>query len=255
MSARIEITALERFPLLDAGQPFFPILVEALGENAFEPRDKDVLVVAQKVISKSENRYVDLSDVTPGEEALRLSSLCQKDPRLVELVLRESQAVIRYKPGVIVVRHRLGLVIANAGIDHSNIPSGDDRDRVLLLPEDPDRSAAEIREQVRAKFGVEISVIISDSTGRAWRLGTCGICIGCAGIEALSDLRGRDDLYGRPLEVTLVGLGDELAAAASLLMGQANEGRPVVIIRGLDYENRSGGAASLIRPVAEDMFL
>jgi coenzyme F420-0:L-glutamate ligase/coenzyme F420-1:gamma-L-glutamate ligase len=255
MSARIEITALEQFPLLDAGEPFFPAFEEALGANAFELRDKDVLIVAQKAISKSEDRYVDLSTVAPGDEALRLSGQCQKDPRLVELILRESQAVIRHKPGVIVVRHRLGLVLANAGIDHSNIARDDRQDPVLLLPEDPDRSAAQIREKVRARFGVEIGVVISDSTGRAWRLGTCGICIGCAGIEALSDLRGRDDLYGRPLEVTLVGLGDELAAAASLLMGQADEGRPVVIIRGLDYENRPGGAATLIRPVAEDMFL
>ena len=255
MGVTVEITALEHFPLLEARTPLFPALEKALDRTGFALRDRDVLIIAQKVVSKSENRYIELSLVVPSEEALRLSHECNKDPRLVEVILRESQAVVRTKPGVIIVHHRLGIVLANAGVDKSNVSGGASGERVLLLPEDPDASASTIRRQVRAKFGLEVAVIISDSVGRPWRLGTCGICIGCAGIAPLGDLRGHDDLYGRPLEVTEVAHGDELAAAASLLMGQANEGRPVVIVRGLEYQAVPSGASRLLRPVEEDMFL
>lgn len=253
MSASAEIIAPEGFPLLKAGEPLFPAVQNTFERNRLQPRDGDVLVVAQKVISKSENRYVNLASVAPSEEAVQLARECKKDARLVEVILRESEAVMRTKPGVIIVRHRLGIVLANAGVDQSNVAAG--IERVLLLPEEPDRSAAAIRDEMRAEYGVEIAVIIADSIGRAWRLGTSGICIGCAGLAPLADLRGRNDLYGRPLEATDVAIGDELAAAGSLMMGQADEGRPLAIIRGLRYEPGSTGASQLLRPTEEDLFL
>ena len=253
MGAGAEIIALTGFPFLEAAEPLFPALENTLHRNRLKLRGGDVLVVAQKVVSKSEDRFVELGSITPSKEAIHLARKCEKDARLIEVILRESQEVMRVKPGVIIVRHRSGIVLANAGVDQSNVSAGSER--VLLLPEEPDRSAAAIRDKARAEFGVEIAVIISDSVGRAWRLGTCGMCIGCAGLQPLADLRGKNDLYGRPLEVTEVAFGDELAAAASLVMGQADEGRPVAVIRGLDYEPATGRAAQLLRPLEEDLFL
>jgi coenzyme F420-0:L-glutamate ligase/coenzyme F420-1:gamma-L-glutamate ligase len=218
----------------------------------FELRDGDVLVVAQKIVSKAEGRQVDLGTVAPSARACELAATADKDPRLVELILRESQAVLRCQPGTIIVRHRLGLVMANAGIDASNVDGG--AEAVLLLPSDPDASAARLRDKLQAAAGVRLGVVINDSFGRAWRLGTVGTAIGAAGVPALLDLRGRPDRGGRALRVTEVGAADELAAAASLIMGQAAEGQPVVHVRGFPYGLGESRAADLLRPEHLDLF-
>ncbi len=217
-------------------------------------QDGDVFVLAQKIISKSENRYVDLGVVEPSAEAQRLASTCDKDARLVQLILDESTAVIRCAPGVIVVRHKLGFVMANAGIDRSNIASGDDGERVLLLPEAPDESARCLRQELQRATGRDLAVIISDSFGRPWRLGTTGVCIGCDGIAPLLDRRGDSDMFGNELLVTQVAIGDELATAASVLMGQADESRPLVVLRGLEFPSEPAAASDLLRPPEEDLF-
>lgn len=177
-----------------------------------------------------------------------------KDPRVVELILRESAEVVRMRPGVIITAHRLGFVMANAGIDASNVEDGEGQEIVLLLPEDPDASAKRLRQQLRARAQVDVAVIINDSFGRAWRLGTIGTAIGVSGLPALLDLRGSPDRTGRRLQVTEVGVADEVAGAASLLMGQAAEGRPIVHVRGFPYPRREGNAAELVRPREADLF-
>ena len=222
--------------------------LEAVNETLL---DGDILVIAQKIISKAEDRYVSLSSVSPSLEAVNLARQTGKDPRLVELILQESVAVARYRHGVLIVEHRLGMVHANAGIDQSNI--GDD-DRVLLLPEDPDASAAGMRARLMQHYRIDLAVIVNDSGGRAWRNGITGYAIGCAGITPLLDLRGTPDLFGRPLMVTQVAVADELAAAASIMMGQGNEAVPAVIIRGARVERGGDTAGVLIRDPAEDMF-
>lgn len=221
--------------------------------------DGDVLVLAQKIVSKAEGRFVDLATVTPSHRAREIAAIVQKDPRLCELVLRESREVLRARPGVLVVEHRLGLVLANAGIDHSNVeqPAGTAEgtdERVLLLPEDPDGSAAALRTRLLGETGASVGVVIADSLGRAWRLGAVGVAIGCAGLPALLDLRGTADLYGRPLRVTDVGHADQLAAAASLLFGQAGEGAPAVLVRGLPPAEKELPARALQRPHEMDLF-
>lgn len=253
--ARLTLTALAGVPLIEAGDDLLSVLQTALAASTERLLDGDILVLAQKIVSKAEGRAVDLASVTPSERALRLAAETGKNPRLVELILRESRAVLRHRPGVLIVEHRLGLVLANAGIDASNVgaANADTDQRVLLLPENPDRSSAELRERIRAGLGVAVGVIINDSLGRAWRLGTVGAALGVSGLPALLDLRGRGDLFGRRLQSTEVGLADELAAAASLLMGQADEARPIVLIRGLDARG-VGQAADLLRPPALDLF-
>jgi coenzyme F420-0:L-glutamate ligase/coenzyme F420-1:gamma-L-glutamate ligase len=236
--------------------------VNRLDGAAGEPeglRDGDVLVLAQKIVSKAEGRLVDLATVAPSPRALELAAQVGKDPRLCELVLRESREVVRAKPGVLIVEHRIGVILANAGIDHSNVeqppgtPEGAD-ERVLLLPEDPDRSAAELRRRLEAATRARLAVVIADSVGRPWRLGAVGIAIGCAGLPALLDLRGAPDLHGRPLRVTDVGHADQLAAAASLLLGQAAEGLPAVLVRGLPPAESDLPARAVLRPRAQDLF-
>jgi coenzyme F420-0:L-glutamate ligase/coenzyme F420-1:gamma-L-glutamate ligase len=214
-------------------------------------KDHDVVVLAQKIVSKAEGRLFRLSDVTPSERAIEYGHKVDKDPRLVELILRESKEVIRAITGVIIVEHRLGFVMANAGIDASNV---DDPDQVLLLPADPDRSAQRLRADFKRIAKVDVGVVINDSWGRAWRMGTTGSAIGAAGLPGLIDMRGQPDLNGRVLRVTEIGHADEIAAAASLLMGQAAEGRPVVIVRGLGAPSRDGNAAELVRPKRMDLF-
>jgi coenzyme F420-0:L-glutamate ligase/coenzyme F420-1:gamma-L-glutamate ligase len=220
--------------------------------------DGDVLVLAQKIVSKAEGRTVRLADVVASPRAIELGAQCDKDPRLVELILSETAEVLRVRPGVIVVAHRLGFVLANAGIDRSNVgPASDDPDaddRVLLLPRDPDGSALALREALKVASGASVAVIINDSLGRAWRNGTVGTALGASGLPALVDLRGRPDLFHRALQTTEVGLADEIAAAASLLMGQADEGRPIVLMRGLAVDRRSGTGQELIRRRELDMF-
>jgi coenzyme F420-0:L-glutamate ligase/coenzyme F420-1:gamma-L-glutamate ligase len=212
------------------------------------------VVFCQKIVSKSENRYVQLDAVTPSAWALELADICRKDPRLVELVLRESTNVIRCVKDVLIVRHRLGFIVANAAIDQSNIAGGGAR--ALLLPEDPDRSAARLREGIRQRLGVKVGVLISDSFGRPWRMGVTGVCVGCAGLRSLLDERGRADRFGRALQVTQIAVADELTAAATLVMGEADEGRPIVIVSGLAprYFEADLGAATLVRPESMNLF-
>ena len=206
------------------GDDLAALIAEGYAQAGEAATSGDVLVVAQKIVSKSEGRYADLATVTPGEEARELARRTEKDPRLVELILSESRRVVRHRPNVIIVEHRLGFVMANAGIDSSNVEPSEGDERVLLLPRDPDGSAQRLREGLRERLGADCAVIVNDSVGRAWRIGTVGLALGAAGLPSLLDLRGRDDLFGRPLEVTQVALADELAAAASLLQGEADEG-------------------------------
>lgn len=251
---RLELFAPSGIPLIEPGADLAAIILAALRENGERLLPGDIVIIAQKIVSKAENRYVGLSGVTPSPEARALAEEAEKDPRLVELILRESRAVLRHRRGVIVVEHRLGFVIANAGIDASNAASQGEEQRVLLLPKSPDASAAEIRRRLEAACGGPTGVIINDSVGRAWRNGAIGTCLGNAGLPALQDLRGRPDLFGRPLMVSTMGLSDEFAAAASLLQGQADEGRPVVIARGYDWQPTDQTGRNLIRAQDEDMF-
>lgn len=252
MSARnLVLTALSGIPMIAAGDDLAAITVKALRAADLALVPGDVLVLAQKIVSKAEGRLVDLATVTPSPRAVVLAEETGKDARVVELVLAESSEVLRHRPGVLIVGHKLGLVLANAGIDRSNV---DGREHVLLLPRDPDRSCAELRRAIATTTGVEVGVVIIDSIGRAWRNGTIGTAIGVAGLPGLLDLRGAPDLFGRPLETTEVGLADELAAAASLVMGQAGEGTPVVLARGLRYGRREGTASELIRVREKDLF-
>lgn len=253
---RLELTAVAGIPLIRPGDDLAAVLADALQRTGLALESNDVLVVAQKIVSKAEGRYVDLKHVSPSPRALELAAQTAKDPRLVEVILSESSEVIRYRPGVIVVAHRLGFVMANAGVDRSNVDydGSESGERVLLLPENPDASCAMLRAQWRQRFGADPAVIINDSVGRAWRNGTVGMALGAAGLPALVDLRGHRDLFGRVLEITQVGLADEIAAAASLLMGQADEGRPLVLLRGLQWQAVPSGASVLLRPKDEDLF-
>lgn len=251
---RLQLIALPGLPLVEAGADL-AVLIDAASAAAGEGlADGDIVVVAQKIVSKAEGRAVDLAAVEPSARARELAPQVDKDPRLVELILSESSEVLRHRPGVLVVVHRLGMVLANAGIDASNV--ADDGETVLLLPEDPDGTAARLRAALAERPGADVAVIVSDSVGRAWRQGTVGIALGAAGLPALLDLRGQRDLFGRPLRVSEVGLADEIASAASLLQGQGDEGAPVVVVRGLDWQGagEEGRAADLIRPEAMDLF-
>jgi coenzyme F420-0:L-glutamate ligase/coenzyme F420-1:gamma-L-glutamate ligase len=254
MSRSLQLFALQPFPLVEPGDDIAGLVFQALAANELELVDGDVLVMAQKIVSKSENRYVSLADVEASVEARELAQQAQKDPRQVELILRESTAVVRVRPGVIIVEHQLGYVHANAGIDKSNIPFDEDAPQVLLLPADPDASARHLKQRLEAPAGIDIAVIINDSAGRAWRNGTIGFALGTAGIEPLSNQIGDVDLFGRELEVTEVAVADELAAAASFLMGQAAEACPVVLVRGAKWRRSSAGSSSLLRHRDIDMF-
>jgi coenzyme F420-0:L-glutamate ligase / coenzyme F420-1:gamma-L-glutamate ligase len=252
--AELRITALPDFPLVASGDDIAALTAAALTRGALQLRSGDVLVFAQKVISKAEGRRIDLAAVVPGAEAVELSQLVQKDPRLVELVLRESRRIVRAAKDVLIVEDRRGLIMANAGIDQSNVADPASGEFALLLPEDPDASAARLRDRFHALTGLAPGVVISDSFGRPWRMGTVGVAIGCAGLAATRDLRGNTDMFGRPLRVTVVGHADEIASAASIVMGQANEARPVVLVRGLSTQSPHQPAAALIRPPQQDLF-
>ena len=254
MTPTLSLLALKDFPLVHPGDNVAGLLCDSLTSNELELQPGDVVVIAQKIISKAEGRYARLTDVEASTEAVDLANKVQKDPRLVELILRESKEVVRYRPGVLIVEHRLGYIHANAGIDKSNLPDWDTDPKVLLLPEDPDASAAEIQSVLRERFDGPHAVIINDSAGRAWRVGTVGMAIGTAGIEPIHNQVGGPDLFGRQLEVTQVAQADELAAAASILMGQADEGCPVVIVRGAHWSPSAEGSSSLIRSRESDLF-
>jgi coenzyme F420-0:L-glutamate ligase/coenzyme F420-1:gamma-L-glutamate ligase len=250
----LEVIALSGLPLIKAGDDLVELIASSLKQNGVEPRAQDVLVVAQKIVSKAEGRMVDLATIKPSAQAIALAADVDKDPRLVEVILSESVRVVRARRNVLIVEHRLGFVMANAGVDQSNVGPADGGQRVLLLPENPDRSAAALRDGLAALIGTDLAVVINDSFGRAWRQGTAGVAIGIAGLPALIDLRGRPDLFGRTLEVSVIGFADEVAAAASLVMGQADEAAPVALIRGLRWSAPESTAASLIRPSNEDLF-
>jgi coenzyme F420-0:L-glutamate ligase/coenzyme F420-1:gamma-L-glutamate ligase len=252
--ATLEIIPLLDFPLVEPGDDLARLISDALKHNELQLRQGDVLVVAQKIVSKAENRYERLADVVVSEEAHVLAEESQKDARLVELILRESSEVLRVRPGVIIVEHRNGYIHANAGIDRSNIAVDIADPRVLLLPEDPDASAQRLRHDL-AQMGASMpQVIINDSMGRAWRNGTLGLAIGSAGVEPLDNQIGDKDIFGNVLEVTEPAVADELAAAASLVMGQAAESCPVVLARGAGLKPSEGGSAGLLRDKSMDMF-
>ena len=246
MTAKLTLTALEGLPLFAAGDDLVMAIRDGISRADQDLADGDVLVVTQKVVAKVEGRFVDLGDVTPGPRALELAVKVDKDPRLVELILSESTEVVRHKPGVLIVAHRLGMVMANAGIDTSNIEAKGEG--VLLLPLDPDGTCRAIRTALADQTGARVGVIINDSVGRAWRLGTVGLAIGASGLPSLWDLRGHKDLFGRELKVSEAAVADELASAASLLQGQAAEARPVVWVRGLAIDAPERDASALVRP-------
>jgi len=252
----LTLTPLSNIPLIRRDDPLADILVRALRDSRVALQDGDILVVAQKIVSKAEGRMTDLATVTPGAGAEKLAVQIDKDPRIVELILRESRSILRSRPGTVIVEHKLGFVCANAGIDHSNVSEDGSRSEefVLLLPENPDRSARQLRSQIESATGKRLGVQIIDSHGRAWRNGTVGITIGISGLPGIVDLRGRPDLFGYTLRITQVGAADELAAAASLVMGQAAEGTPAVHVRGFPYELREGSLSELLRPPEEDLF-
>lgn len=221
MSKKLEITALPDYPLIEPDDSLAPLILSSLEKAGITLEDRDCMVFAQKIISKSENRYAYLNQVTPTEEALALAEKANKDPRLAQLILDESVEVVKHRPGAVIVEHRLGYVHANAGIDQSNISNDPDNPRVLLLPIDPDHSADQLRSELQEASGVpHLNIIISDSAGRAWRNGIMGFAIGTAGFEPVVDEVSKTDLFGRALEITQIAVADELAAAASLLMGQ-----------------------------------
>lgn len=247
------VTALASVPVVQPGADLCRVIVDAVAANGMALADGDVVVLAQKIVSKAEGRQVALDSVAPSPAALDLAAQTGKDARLVELILSEAEAVVRIRPNLLIVRHRLGLVLANAGIDQSNVLPGEGP-QALLLPLDPDASAAQLRARLAAATGRTVAVLVIDSLGRAWRMGTTGTAIGVAGLPAVLDLRGRADLTGRRLESSELGLADEIAAAASLAMGQADEGTPIVIIRGLNYAADGSDARTIIRPREMDLF-
>lgn len=250
----LSLTAVPGIPAVVPGDDLAAIVGDALAAAVLVPQARDVVVVSHKVVSKAEGRYVDLATVTPGDDARALAEVTGKDPRLVQVILSESRCVLRTRPGLIIVEHRRGFVMANAGIDQSNVSGGVPGERVLRLPEDPDASAARLRAALETRFGVALAVVVCDSVGRAWRNGVVGLAIGACGLPSLLDLRGEQDREGRELKVTTVGFADQIASAAELLMGEGAEGRPVVLVRGLDWDQPEAPVTALIRGPDEDLF-
>jgi coenzyme F420-0:L-glutamate ligase / coenzyme F420-1:gamma-L-glutamate ligase len=250
------LTPLQKVPLIRQGDNLADIVVNSLQENKITLENNDILVFAQKIISKAEGRAVNLAEVVPSPRAVEIAGKIDKDARVIELILQESNEVLRTRPGTIIVEHKLGFICANAGIDHSNVAGigNSTEEWVLLLPTEPDHSAEKLRSKIESKIGKQIGILIIDSHGRAWRNGTVGTAIGFAGLPGLQDLRGKPDLFGFELSITQVGVADELAAAASLVMGQAAEGTPVVHVRGFPYPLREGSLKELIRPKEQDLF-
>lgn len=254
---RLEVLGIPGLPMVVPGEDLATLLLTALSEHQLTLADGDVICVAQKIVSKAEGRLVALDTVTPGPAARALATEVEKDPRLVELILSETDEVLRKRPGILIVRHRLGFVLANAGVDQSNVDhSGGEM--ALLLPVDPDASARSLRTALQARLSVDVGVIVTDSANRPWRLGTTGMAIGAAGVHVLDDRRGGTDSYGRELKVTMVNVADSVAAAATLIMGETTEKLPVAIVRGLGLATaeprEEAGASVITRPLAEDLF-
>lgn len=250
--ASVIVTALPGIPLIEPGDDLPQLILEGLRRENLILQTGDVLVITSKIVSKSEGRLFDLGQVQPSERAQQVAAETRKDPRIVELVLQESRAISRQAPGVLVVQHRLGFVSANAGIDQSNVDGGDEH--VLLLPVDPDVSAATIRTRLHELTGAEVGIVISDSHGRPFRVGNVGVAIGVAGMPAALDLRGKPDLFGRELKISIQGYADLVASAANLLTGEADEGRPVVLVRGLEFPAQNGQARDLVRSPEQDLY-
>lgn len=252
----LTLTPLKNIPLIRRDDNLADIIVASLRDSNMEIQANDIFVIAQKIVSKAEGRTVNLNGVTPSPRAIELARQTEKDARIVELMLQESSEILRSRVGSIIVEHRLGFICANAGIDHSNVAGAGDsvEEWVLLLPTDPDGSSRAIREQIESKTGKKIGVVIIDSHGRAWRNGTVGVAIGMSGVPSVIDKRGDKDLFGYTLRVTVIGVADELAAAASLVMGQSDEGTPVIHVRGFPYPLREGSIQELIRPKEQDLF-
>ena len=256
----IRIRGISGVPRVRAGDDLGALLAEAIARSDETLRDGDVVVVAQKIVSKAEGRIVRLADVVPSARAIELAARVDKDARAVEVILGESVEVLRAVPGVLIVETRHGIILANAGADMSNIEHDAEDDHLLLLPEDPDTSADRLRAGLEAGSGeARIGVIVADSVGRAWREGTVGLAIGVSGVPARLDRRGEPDLFGRALHVTEVGIADSIASAASIVMGEGAEGRPAALVRGLSFEDRSeaeraGRAGQLVRPRERDLF-
>ncbi|MGI9270361.1 MAG: coenzyme F420-0:L-glutamate ligase [Woeseiaceae bacterium] len=247
---RLELTGLHSIPLVEPGDHLGELLETALVKNKIQLEANDVLVLAQKIVSKAEGRLVSLDEVDPSEDARHLAADTGKDPRLVELILRESVAVVRQRDSLIITESNLGIVMANAGIDQSNVAQG----TALLLPKDPDASAEQLRQYIKKSSGVSVGIVIADSIGRAWRKGIVGHAIGAAGIPVVVDLRQNMDLLGRELLVTEVALADEMAAAATLIMGQGGEGIPAVLMRGFGPFEGATSARTIVRDKAQDLF-
>jgi coenzyme F420-0:L-glutamate ligase/coenzyme F420-1:gamma-L-glutamate ligase len=251
------LTALADLPLVSTGDDIARLISNSIDKMKMDIIGGDIFIIAQKVISKAENRLVNLNEVKPGNNAEEIAHVCGKDPRLVELILEESNSVLRCGPGIIIVEHKLGFVCANAGIDHSNVsgPYGDQKDWVLLLPIDPDGSAQRIRTKLNKQYHAQLGILIIDSHGRAWRNGIVGTSIGMSGVPAIVDMRGKPDLFDFSLRITQIAAADELAAGASLMMGQADEGTPVVHARGFPYPfQENTGIKELIREKKRDLF-
>ncbi len=238
--------------MVQPGDDIAQLIIDALDRARLSLEHGDIIAVAQKIISKSEDRIVRLADVKVSSRAKALAKETEKDSRVVQLILDESRRIVRQRPGAIIVEHRLGLVLANAGIDRSNLESADDH--ALLLPVDPDASAARLRKQLSQHDSLDLGVLITDSLGRPWRLGTQGVAIGSSGVPALRDLRGSVDLFGRVMETSEVSPADSLAAVATLAMGEGPEGTPVTLIRGWPWTKNKQSAADIVRPSQEDLF-
>lgn len=249
----LTLTALAGLPLVKPGDDLGALLIAALRRMQILPQNKDILVIAQKVVSKAEGRFVDLKTVVPSARAIALAKEVNKDARLVEVILSESNEIIRQRRDVLIVAHRLGFIMANAGVDQSNV-AGEDSEQVLLLPRDPDASAAALKTRLDREFGVDLGIIINDSFGRPWRTGVVGVALGAAGLPVVRNMIGTPDLFGRMMRVTEIAVADEIAAAGSLLMGQGAEGQPAVLLRGLDWDAPAAPASVLLRPKQTDLF-
>ena len=250
---KLEVIALNNVPSIKENDDIAKIIIDNSREDNLEIQKNDIVVIAQKIISKSEGRLIDLQTVFASDQAKEIAKQASKDARLVELIIQESNEIIRIQNGVIIVEHNLGHILANAGIDQSNIENGDGH--VLLLPKNPNKSANQIRRDLELSLGVKVGVIITDSMGRAWRLGTTGHAIGSSGVKTIIDLRGKSkDLFGRELKTTVIGFADQIASAAALVTGESNEGKPVAIVRGIDMPSDSDNVNDLIRPKKEDLF-
>ena len=250
----LTVSAVPGVPLVVPGDDLATLLIAAMEAADLVPRSGDVLVIAQKIVSKAQGRYATLDAHPPSARARALAEATGKDPRLVEIILLESREIVAHAPGLLIAEHRSGHVMANAGVDRSNLSPEGDHERVLLLPEDPDAACEALKRAFDEHFGVCVATLVSDSVGRPWRNGTVGLALGCAGLPALEDLRGHPDLHGRLLEVSQTGLADAIASAAVLVMGEGDEALPLARVRGVRRHGPPAPARALLRPREQDVF-